>query len=128
MSNRCYHYSYPLVTTNSSTPPSTQLEPGMMITREYVVDKEDLEAPASVIKAAIESDFELSEGKVDRTAVPKKARKVLGLQATVHPVLAAGWIILILQRRYKNKRVRVKNEFVSISGDTWGEGGMVETQ
>ncbi|THU92565.1 hypothetical protein K435DRAFT_862366 [Dendrothele bispora CBS 962.96] len=80
-------------TTRSSTPTpmSTQLEPGMMITREYVVDEEDLEAPASVIKAAIERDFELSEGKVDRTAVSKKARKVLGMQVPVHPALAAGW-------------------------------------
>ncbi|THU92557.1 hypothetical protein K435DRAFT_800394 [Dendrothele bispora CBS 962.96] len=39
----------PIVTTDSSTPTSTQLEPGMMITREYVVDEEDLEAPAPVI-------------------------------------------------------------------------------
>ncbi|THU83974.1 hypothetical protein K435DRAFT_870769 [Dendrothele bispora CBS 962.96] len=36
----------PIATTDSSIPTSTQLEPGMMITREYVVDEEDLEAPA----------------------------------------------------------------------------------
>ncbi|KAK7462998.1 hypothetical protein VKT23_007579 [Stygiomarasmius scandens] len=80
---------------NPNSPPLTASSPvlgfGTMITREYVVDDNDLETPASAIKAAIERDFELDEQKIDRTLVPKKARKVLGMPTPVHPALGAGW-------------------------------------
>lgn len=68
-----------------------ELDSNVMVTRTFVVDDEDLEAPEAALRALIENDYEADEERVDRRTVPSKARGILGMQAPVHPALGAGW-------------------------------------
>ncbi|KAJ4490193.1 hypothetical protein J3R30DRAFT_45729 [Lentinula aciculospora] len=83
-------------TTNATIdlpePGNIELKPGIMITRTFVVVDEDLDAhEADLSRGLIEGGYEVDEGRVDRGAVPSKARTVLGIPPPVHPASSPGW-------------------------------------
>ncbi|KAK7026879.1 hypothetical protein VNI00_015421 [Paramarasmius palmivorus] len=66
---------------------------GVMITREVPVPEDELDAPQRHHMAALKKDIELEvdETKIDRCAVAKKARNLLGMPVPTHPALCEGW-------------------------------------